>query len=1099
MPETLLPALLHRHHAALRRAWMFRHVFGAFAAIVLLIAGAVLLGVLVPPGPTTAWLRATLTLLAALALVVLAARRQIARVPRFSAYLEGIESRHPAVRSWLRNALELEVQPPVHGSRELAEALSRETAQRVGQLDLAGLAPRLEPRRPAWMLGAGIVLLVALGILTPARTQRSWATLLDPSAAAPAVELSVEPGAVRVSPGAALAIRARVVGTPSRPRIARDHGPAPVATLEGTSEGARVWRFDLPPITREDHYRVAVLRTASPQYAITLSGEPAPVSFDVEYRAPAYARLPLQRGASTSGDLSALRGTHARVEVTFDRDLAALQVSLPGGAPARFRSLSPRRWVGEVPIEREGEWRLDARAGTGQTALRYRITPLADAPPVIAVRVPLTDLDLPAGQQIPLDVVGQDDLGLSALELQVRKDPAAPWTRVPLARFEREPREAGLASRWDASSLGLLPGETATFRFALYDNNASGRGVALSPTFELRFPSLAQLYDNIDQQQAHSQNTLEKVADQTRELQKQLDKMARQAPTSTPQGAQSFERQEEMKNALEHQAAISQKLDDAAQQLRQTLEQAGERKAFSEELTRKLRELSELMNQIQSPELKDALAKMQQALEQMDRQSLEQNLPEWRRQTQETLANLERSIELMKRLREEEKLDAFSKRAEELEREQDALNQEHASESQKDGTEHDSKDAAKLSEKQQQASKGSQKLAEDVKQTQQQMDRAEAQQQLEQAQQELTKEAAEPQSEAAQSTSGGKPQQALQQGQRASAGLKRAGQRFQQLSEQMRREREGADVAAVRRAAQDLVSLQRESESNLSSSAPLAQRSDRQTDLSEGVSRVTDSLSTLADKTPFLSPRLRESLGRAIQSFSASGRQMGVGDRQQGEEAGRTGSAALNEAVLSLRQTESAMCQKPGENPGGRNNAERMGEMGRQQSQLNQESRSLAQRLSQQMRLSTGDRQEMQRLSQEQQRIREQVEQMQQDEERNRQLLGRLDAARRDMQDVEEALRAGPAGDEIEEKQQRILSRLLDAQRSVNQRDFNPERESRTGGDISRASPAELPRDLMRETDRLRLDLLKAEADRYPAQYRAFIEAYLRSLNASRR
>jgi len=1078
---------------------MLRHVLGAVAAIALLIAGAVLLGVIAPPGPATAWLRAALTLLASLAVVLLAAWRQFTRVPRFDPYLESVEARHPQLRSWLRNALELETRPPAYGSHELAEALSRETAQRIGSLDLAAIAPRLEPRRPAWMVGGAAVLLIALGILTPARTQRSWATLLDPNAAAPAVELSVEPGAVRVSPGASLAIRARVAGTSARPRIAREHGAAPLATLEGSSDGTRVWRFDLPPVTHEDRYRVSVLRAASPSYAITLAGEPAPVSFDVEYRAPAYARLPLQRGASTRGDLSALRGSRARVEVTFDRDLAALEVSLPGGAPARFRALSPRRWGGEIPIESEGEWRLDARASTGQTLLRYRITPLADAPPVIAVRVPTTDLDLPAGQQIPLDVIGQDDLGLSALELQVHKDPSAPWTRVNLARFEREPREAGVTSHWDASSLGLLPGETATFRFALYDNNASGRGVALSPSFELRFPSLSQLYDNIDQKQAHSQNTLEKVADQTRELQKQLDKLSRQAPSQTPQNAQSFERQEEMKSALEHQQEISQKIDDAAQQLRQTLEQAGERKAFSDELTRKMRELSELMNQIQSPEFKDALKKMQQALEQMDRQSLEQNLPEWRKQNQETLANLERSIELMKRLREEEKLDAFSKRADELQREQDALNQEHASESQKNGAEHDSQDAAKLPERQQQASANSQKLADDVKQTQQEMDRADAQQQLQQAQQELTQEAAEPQSEAAQSSSAGKPQQALQQGQRASAGLQRAGQRFQQLSEQMRKEREGADVAAVRRAAQDLVSLQRESESNLASSAPMVQRADRQTDLSEGVSRVADSLSTLADKTPFLSPKLRESLGRAIQSFTASGRQMGVGDRQQGEEAGRSGSAALNEAVLSLRQTETSMCQKPGENPGGRTSAERMGEMGKQQSQLNQESRSLAQRLSQQMRLSTGDQQEMQRLAQEQQRIREQLEQMQQDEERNQQLLGRLDAARRDMQDVEEALRTGPTGDEVEEKQQRILSRLLDAQRSVNRRDFNPERESRTGTDISRASPAELPRDLMRETDRLRLDLLKAEADRYPAQYRAFIEAYLRSLNASRR
>jgi hypothetical protein len=52
---------------------------------------------------------------------------------------------------------------------------------------------------------------------------------------------------------------------------------------------------------------------------------------------------------------------------------------------------------------------------------------------------------------------------------------------------------------------------------------------------------------------------------------------------------------------------------------------------------------------------------------------------------------------------------------------------------------------------------------------------------------------------------------------------------------------------------------------------------------------------------------------------------------------------------------------------------------------------------------------------------------------------------------------------------------------------------------VIRSSAPELPQELLRENDRLRLDLLKAEADRYPAQYRAFIEAYLRRLNGSRR
>ena len=70
---------------------------------------------------------------------------------------------------------------------------------------------------------------------------------------------------------------------------------------------------------------------------------------------------------------------------------------------------------------------------------------------------------------------------------------------------------------------------------------------------------------------------------------------------------------------------------------------------------------------------------------------------------------------------------------------------------------------------------------------------------------------------------------------------------------------------------------------------------------------------------------------------------------------------------------------------------------------------------------------------------------------------------------------------------------------TLNRQDFDPQRESRPGVDIARASPPQLPAELLRSSDRLRLDLLKAEADRYPAQYRAFVEAYLRALNGSRR
>jgi hypothetical protein len=228
---------------------------------------------------------------------------------------------------------------------------------------------------------------------------------------------------------------------------------------------------------------------------------------------------------------------------------------------------------------------------------------------------------------------------------------------------------------------------------------------------------------------------------------------------------------------------------------------------------------------------------------------------------------------------------------------------------------------------------------------------------------------------------------------------------------------------------------------------------------------------------------------------------MTQGNRSRGEQENDAARSALAEAVNALRESEASMCKNPGQQPsaglGQSGRARRMEGLGQQQGDLNQRSRALARKLSEQMRMSAGDAEEMRRLADEQARIRAEVEAMQAEEAERRQLLGRLDETKRDMQAVEEQLREGQPGEDMEERQNRILSRMLDAARSINRRDYDPERESRTGVDTSRPSPAELPASLLREQDRLRYDLLKADADRYPAQYRAFIESYLQRLNGS--
>ncbi len=1086
---------------------MLRHALRASAAAAVLLAFGVTAGLALPRTPGMAWARLALFALGsglALAIAVRGARHES---PRWDAWLESLEARFAGLRSWLRNALDLENSTSSHTSSVLADAVRGETVRRLTDTPLDGTVPRINARAPIAATSAALLSLTAAVALAPQATLDSWRTLWQPATASPPVLLAVEPGDVTLVPGASLAVRARVEGSVAPPRLLGD-GPAPEAVLESNGAGGHRWRFDLPPVTRPRDYAVRVASVSSPRYRISLTGEPRAVSFSSAITAPAYARLPLQAVSGTRGDLAALAGSRAAVEVTFDRDLEALSAAVNGRAPVAWSAITPRRWRGSVTVDGDGTWELLARGATGEGRFRYRLSAIPDAPPVLTVVLPAGDLDLPAGQLVPYDVLAQDDLGVSELRLEWRKTAAEPWSEAPVARFGEEPREARATSRWDASPLALLPGESGVLRFVALDNARPGpRGRAVSGEFRVRFPSLTDLYASLEQRQENVAKALERAAEQTREVQKSLDKLQRQ-PQAQGRQNPSFERAEEMKKASERQESVAQQVNEAAKEMRESLEQAAERQAFHEQLQQKLKEMSELLKEIQSQEFKDALKRMQEALQKMDRRAMEETLPQLQQQNRDMLQQLERSLELLKQLREEERMDALARRADDLKARQDELNREHGEQNeqsersdQKSGANRERRDAARseLSESQAKAAEESRELSKSASEAAKQSEMKEAQQRMEEAAKELEQTASQEQQSASQQSEQGDSQGAQSSGQKASESLSRAAQSLRTSAQQQQQEQDAKNLAAVRRASQDLVSLSRASQENLDARRSPSQASEAQTDLSEGVARVADSLAALSQQTPFLSNKISTALGRAMQGLSQSGREMSQGGRERGEKSGRGATSSLNEAVKELRSAEAAMCQQPGAGTGGKTSSQRLGEVGQRQGQLNRQSREMARKLSRQLALTQGDEAEMRRLADEQRRIREQLAEVRRDEEAKKSLLGRLDQAEKDMQKAEETIRQGQLGGDLEQKQTQILSRLLDAQRSVHRRDFDPEREARRGEDVAHPSPGALPRELFRENDRLRQDLLKADADRVPPRYRSLIEAYLRALNGATR
>jgi hypothetical protein len=145
-------------------------------------------------------------------------------------------------------------------------------------------------------------------------------------------------------------------------------------------------------------------------------------------------------------------------------------------------------------------------------------------------------------------------------------------------------------------------------------------------------------------------------------------------------------------------------------------------------------------------------------------------------------------------------------------------------------------------------------------------------------------------------------------------------------------------------------------------------------------------------------------------------------------------------------------------------------------------------------RLSEGSGQALQRMAAEQEAIRRGLEEAMQKLGQSGGTLGNMGDVSEEMKKVEQDLRGGKLDQETVNRQQRILSRLLDAPRSVEKRDYSRKRQSKPGVDVVRSSPGALSPELLRARPSLASLLARAGRDPVAPRYRALVDEYLQSV-----
>jgi predicted nuclease with TOPRIM domain len=268
-----------------------------------------------------------------------------------------------------------------------------------------------------------------------------------------------------------------------------------------------------------------------------------------------------------------------------------------------------------------------------------------------------------------------------------------------------------------------------------------------------------------------------------------------------------------------------------------------------------------------------------------------------------------------------------------------------------------------------------------------------------------------------------------------------------------------------------------------------------QQDLQASCSGLKNRIGELGKKSPFVAAELERLVDDArrqmdLATESLSGRRKSQAMRYQ-----RDSMSSLNRAAIRLMESleNQKQCNKGGncDKP-----SQQLSAMCNKQNQLNQMTQQQCQNPGQANPTfdQQANRQAMQRLAGEQGALRKSLEELDREFGDSRQILGRLDAIAEEMRQVEEELSTGEAGQSTLEKQLKIYSRLLEASRSLQRRDFTEQRQATTGRDNLMAAPPALPADLL--GDRLNLEdrLRQYMSEEYPAQYEEQIKAYFRAL-----
>ncbi len=223
----------------------------------------------------------------------------------------------------------------------------------------------------------------------------------------------------------------------------------------------------------------------------------------------------------------------------------------------------------------------------------------------------------------------------------------------------------------DFNSLDISLNDEISYYFSVKDNDGfNGNKTTTSIQFTYKLPNLKTLNNKREEEQKDIKKEISDVLKATQKFKKEIDDLKKELKNNK---SNEWNKLNDLKNLKSQQQELVNKLESIQKKMDNSIQEKNQLSELDKELLKKQELLEELLNEVMDDELKKLLEELEELLKNNDQKQLNEKMEELDQSAEEMEKQLDRSLEMLKKMQVNEKIDDLEKELKELADKQDKL------------------------------------------------------------------------------------------------------------------------------------------------------------------------------------------------------------------------------------------------------------------------------------------------------------------------------------------------------------------------------------------------------------------------------------------